>query len=393
MTHEHEDAASVDPYDPFRQARETTGTLDAHEQGISFTMFLRHADLRRIARDYPTFTSATPFRVPIPPEHDIRPTAQLPIESDPPMHTSYRELMEERFSRGAMAMHDTATRLVADTLLDAALANGTMEVVGQLGLPLFLRTLALVLGRPQSDVAQWLTWGTQALAAQTEHGVRGNTDLNRYIDAAVDAAAESPADDFFSELARSSLDGRPLTRDEMRGFANLTFAGGRQTVVYALTNVVHHLARQPTDLRTLADEPHRITVAIEEFLRFMTPITHLGRTATRDVEVAGRDISSGELVSICFASANRDEAAFDAADELHLDRRPNRHVAFGHGPHTCVGAPMARLVLQVALEQLVARCSTLELAEAVPHHETIGDISVRQGYDRLVVRVHPRGRT
>jgi cytochrome P450 len=265
-----------------------------------------------------------------------------------------------------------------------------MEVVGQLGLPLFLRTLAMVLGRPQSDVSQWLTWGTQALAAQTEDGVLGNTDLNGYIDSAVDAAAGSSANDFFSKLARSTVDGRPLTRDEMRGFANLTFAGGRQTVVYSLTNVVHHLARRPADLHMLADDPGRITVAVEEFLRFMTPITHLGRTATREVEVAGRLISPGELVSICFASANRDEAAFEAADQLRLDRRPNRHVAFGHGPHTCVGAPMARLVLQVALEQLVARCSELELTEAVPHHETIGDISVRQGYDRLVVRATSR---
>ena len=103
-----------DPYDPFRPARESTGSLDAEAVGVRFTMFLRHADLRRIARDYPTFTSATPFRVPIPPEHDIRPTAQLPIESDPPMHTSYRKLMEDRFSRSSMARHDQSTRLVAD---------------------------------------------------------------------------------------------------------------------------------------------------------------------------------------------------------------------------------------------------------------------------------------
>jgi cytochrome P450 len=176
----------------------------------------------------------------------------------------------------------------------------------------------------------------------------------------------------------------------MRGFANLTFAGGRQTVVYALTNVVHHLATEPDDLRLLADDPGRIAVAIEEFLRFMTPITHLGRTATCDVEVAGRTVRAGDLVSICFASANRDEAAFDSADELRLDRRPNRHVAFGHGPHTCVGAPMARLVLQIALEQLVERCRVLELDEAVPHHETVGNRPVRQGYDRLVVRTLPR---
>ena len=114
-------------------------------------------------------------------------------------------------------------------------------------------------------------------------------------------------------------------------------------MVYALTNSIRHLAREPDELAYLAADPSRIPSAIEEFLRFMTPITHLGRTATCDVEVgeAGR-VPAGELVSLCFASANRDGAAFEDADQLRLDRRPNRHVAFGHGPHTCVGAPMAR---------------------------------------------------
>jgi hypothetical protein len=288
-----------------------------------------------------------------------------------------------------MAEHDPSIRLVTDALLDAALARGSMEVVTELALPLFLRTLALVLGRPQAEVTQWLTWGTQALAARTDHGGKGNTDLNGYIDAAVDAAIDQPADDFFGDLARASVDGRSLTRDEMRGFANLAFAGGRQTVVYALTNAIHHLAQNPADLRLLVDDPSRIPTAIEEFLRFMTPITHLGRTATCDVEVAGRSIRAGELVSLCFSSANRDELEFEHADRLVLDRRPNRHVAFGHGPHTCVGAPMARHVLVVALERLVERCGELSLEEAVPHDDRIEELVARHGYDHLLVRVAP----
>jgi len=375
-----------DPYDPFLEARERSGTLDLEVGGIAFTMFLRHADLRRIAHDYPMFTSATPFRVPIPPEHDIRPTAQLPIESDPPMHTAYRRLIDARFSRPAMARHEPATRMLADALLDAARSSGSMEVVGEYALPLFLDTLALVLGRPQSEVARWSTWGVQALAARDDD-VGVNTDLNAYIDDAVDDAVAAPGDDLFGDLATASVDGRPLTRDEIRGFANLAFAGGRQTVVYALTNSIRHLAIEPNALAYLAADPSRIPTAIEEFLRFMTPITHLGRTATCDVAVGQHAVRPGELVSLCFASANRDEAAFEDADQLRLDRRPNRHVAFGHGPHTCVGAPMARHVLRVALEQLIARCASLDLVDDVAHDERIGDVEVRVGYDRLVVRL------
>jgi cytochrome P450 len=374
-----------DPYDPFRQAREQSGTIDAEAGGVEFTMFLRHADLRRIAHDYSTFTSATPFRVPIPPEHDIRPTAQLPIESDPPMHTVYRQLIDARFSRPAMIRHEPATRALADTLLDAAISNGSMEVVGHYALPLFLHTLALVLGRPVSEVPRWSTWGVQALAARDDGGAGVNTDLNAYIDDAVDEAIAAPGEDLFGDLATAIVDGRPLTRDEIRGFANLAFAGGRQTVVYALTNSIRHLADEPSALAHLADDPSRIPVAIEEYLRFMTPITHLGRTATCDVSVGDQAVQTGDLVSLCFASANRDEAAFEHADQLRLDRRPNRHVAFGHGPHTCVGAPMARHVLRIALEQLVTRCATLDLIDAVAHDEGIGGHQVRVGYDHLLV--------
>jgi hypothetical protein len=153
-------------------------------------------------------------------------------------------------------------------------------------------------------------------------------------------------------------------------------------VVYALTNSIRHLADEPSALAHLADDPSRIPVAIEEFLRFMTPITHLGRTATCDVSVGDRALQTGDLVSLCFASANRDEAAFEHADQLRLDRRPNRHVAFGHGPHTCVGAPMARHVLRIALEQLVARCAILVLVEAVAHDE-----GIRQEHLNLAGRV------
>ena len=380
-----------DPYDPFRSDREAAGVVDGAVAGVEFTMVLRHADLRAVCRDVDRFTSATPFRVPIPPEHDIRPTAQLPIESDPPLHSAYRRLMDDHFGRAATARHGPAVRAAAADLVAAGAQRGRFDAVAEFALPLFLHSLALVLGRPQSEVARWRTWGTQALAAETEEGSKRNTDLDRYIDDAVDAARRQPGSDFFGHLARGRIDGRQLTRDEMRGFANLAFAGGRQTVVYAITNALHHLATTPSDFTVLADEPERIPQAIEELLRFMTPITHLGRTTTTEVEIAGRTLPAGSLVSICYASANRDAAEFDGADELRLDRRPNRHVAFGHGPHTCVGAPMARLVLTVALEEVLARCASLSLgAVALAHRDDVGVAVAQQGYDVLELVATPR---
>ena len=127
---------TTDPYDPFREARESTGWVDSSVAGTEFTMFLRYDDLRRICREYRSFTSATPFRVPIPPEHDLRPTAQLPIESDPTMHGMYRRLMDAHFSRPATARHAAAIRARADELLEPGVTSGSIEVVGQFTLPL-----------------------------------------------------------------------------------------------------------------------------------------------------------------------------------------------------------------------------------------------------------------
>ena len=350
----------------------------------TFVAFSSYQDVKKILRDYGTFMSATPFRVPIPSEEDLRPTPQLPIESDPPEHTEYRGLMDRHFSRSAAAAKRGDTVLNADVLLDEAVAGGNCELVTEFALPLFLRALALTLGLPQWHVPRWLTWGIQALASQSTPGRPGNVDMNAFIDEVVDSAMTDPGDDFFGHLAKSEVRGRQLTRDELRGFGNLAFAGGRQTTVYALTSAIYHLAEHPQDAEYLRTHPDEIARAIEEFLRWATPIVHLGRTVTEEAEVGGVRLRPGELVSVCYAGANRDPSVFEDADEVKLNRKPNRHVAFGHGPHTCVGAPLARMVLSVGLIRFLARTRSFELAaEPVEHIEHLAGVDYRVGFDRL----------
>jgi len=349
-----------------------------------FVLFLGYDDVKAVLRDYRAFTSATPFRVPIPSEEMLRPTAQLPIESDPPEHTEYRGLMDRHFSRSAIAARQGDTQLIADALVDAATAEGHCELVAEFALPLFLRALAMTLGLPQSHVPRWLTWGIQALASETTPGRPGNVDMNAYIDEVVDSAMTDPGDDFFGHLARSKFQGRGLTRDELRGFGNLAFAGGRQTTVYALTTAIHYLVEHPGDADQLRARPEDVGRAIEEFLRWATPIVHLGRTVTEEAEIGGVRLGPGELVSLCYASANRDPSVFEDPDEVHLTRKPNRHVAFGHGPHTCVGAPLARMVLSVGLTRFLARTRSFGLAgKPVEHIEHLAGVDYRVGFDRL----------
>lgn len=329
-----------------------------------FTVILGYDLVRQAARDWTTFTSATPFRVPIPEESALRPVQQFPIETDPPEHGAYRRLVEHRFSRGAADGHRAELAAIIDRLLTAALTLDEWRVVDHFAIPVVAHAIALTLGRPD-DTDRLVSWGLHVFRDPVTGERRRNDDLDAYLAERVDAALAEPCDDLFGDLARAELDGRRLTRDEILGYGYLVLAGGRDTVIASITGALWHLATNPDVLARLRDDPDAIPTAIEEYLRYLSPLAHIGRTVAAGSEFGGRPMRAGELVSLCFAAANHDPRAFEAPDECRLDRRPNRHVAFGHGPHTCLGAPLARMELQVVLERFVARVARCELL--APH--------------------------
>lgn len=378
-----------DPFDPFRKHRQTKAAVDGRVGDDEFAMVLGYAELKAVARDWSTFTSDAPFRVPIPSEHDVRSVRQLPIETDPPDHTDYRHIVREPFSRStADAIAPDVARVVG-ALLDTALSTGTLEVVRGFALPTQSHALALMLGRSAEEASEWISWGTHVFRDR-EGSPNGHADeLDRFLQRAVDEAVERRGKDFFGLLATATFRGRKLTRDEMLGFANLTFAGGRDTVINSITNSIHHLAQHPAALDELRRRPELVHSATEEFLRYFSPLTHIGRVVATDAEVSGRPVPAGGVVSLCYASANRDEEVFDAADECILDRRPNRHVAFGHGPHTCLGAPLARMVLTVVLDCFATKVSTASVVESAAKIEDLGSMERQVGFERLVLALSP----
>lgn len=325
-----------------------------------FTLILGYEHLKQAARDWTTFTSATPFRVPIPEESSLRPVQQYPIETDPPEHGQYRRLVEPRFSRSAAEQHRPAVTELVDRLLDAALDEGELHVVDRFAIPVVSHAIALTMGRPE-DTDRLVSWGLHVFKDPVSKQRRRNDDLDAYLAERVDAALADPADDVFGDLARAELDGRRLTRDELLGYGYLVLAGGRDTVIASIAGALWYLGRHPDDLAALRADPDRIPAAVEEFLRYLSPLAHIGRTVANDGELGEHEFREGELVSLCFAAANRDPRVFDAPDECRLDRRPNRHVAFGHGPHTCLGAPLARMELAVVLERVLTRVSDMQI--------------------------------
>lgn len=296
----------------------------------------------------------------------------MPIEYDPPEHGALRRLIEPRFSRAAAEEHRPGLTALVETIIGTALDDGELAVVDDLAIPVVSHAIAATLGRPD-DRERLASWGLHVFADPATGQRRRNPDLDDYLASRVDHALAEPGDDLFGDLARASIDGRPLTRDEILGCGYLVLAGGRDTVLASIAGALARLAADPGDLVRLRAEPGTIPTAVEEFVRVLSPLGEIGRTVASPTALGGHDLAEGDLVSLCFAAANRDPSVFDEPDRCRLDRRPNRHLGFGHGPHTCLGAPLARMELTVVLDVF---CRLVEAAtrtdEAASRREETG---------------------
>lgn len=371
--------------DPFRDARRKDGVLPCPFQGESVPMILRHEDLRQSAKDWNTFSSDAPFRVPIPSEEEVRTMRQLPIETDPPEHTEYRALVEPFFKRSKTPEVIAKVDALIAEKLSEALGRESVEIVGDMALPVQSRALTYLLNVPESEADTWINWGVHVFKVTGGEFKRG-TELEDYLQARFDRAEANPGEDFFSALTRASYRGRRLTREEMMGFGNLTFAGGRDTIIHSISSIIAYLGRNPDALEYLREDPKRIIHASEEFFRVFMPLTHIGRVCPADTEVLGVPVKADGRVSLCWASANFDETVFDAPEEVRLDRKPNPHISFGFGTHLCLGAPHARLIVRSLLQALSEKVGGISILEAKEHIEKEARYERANGYESLKVQ-------
>ena len=347
-------------------------------------MILRHADVRRAAKDWQTFSSDAPFRVPIPSEESDRTMRQLPIETDPPLHSEYRALAEPIFLRPREPAMIAAIEALIGQLVADALTRPAFEAVHDFALPLQSRALAVLLNVPANEAETWIGWGTHVF--HDGGGPSQGNALEAYLHQAFDRAEANPGDDFFSVLTRATFRGRRLTREEMMGFGNLAFAGGRDTIIYTVAGILAHLGEHPEALEFLRGDPARLVHAAEEFFRVTMPLTHIGRVCPVETDVHGQRVPPQGRASLGWASANRDETVFPEPDTVKLDRKPNPHLSFGFGPHLCLGAHHARLLVRTLLAECAARLARIEVQEAVPRFER-NPAYVRQvGFEKLVLR-------
>ena len=387
------------PHDPFREARSKDGVLQCPFHGEQIAMILRHADVREAAKDWQKFSSDAPFRVPIPSEEAVRTMRQLPIETNPPEHTEYRALVEPFFQRAKQPDVIAKVEALIDELFTVALARESLEVISEFALPVQSRALTYLLNVPESEADVWIGWGIHVFKVTGGEFKKGNvleTYLHRQFDLAEVQVKErasdalTPDDSLFTALVKATYRGRKLTREEMMGFGNLTFAGGRDTIIYSIANVLAYLGRNPEALAYLRADPRRIVHAGEEFFRVFMPLTHIGRVCPVETDVHGVKVPAGGRASLAWASANLDETVFDAPTEIRLDRKPNPHLSFGFGTHLCLGAPHARLIVRTLLQALCDRVAAVQILHAEPHVEREAAYTRVNGFDVLRLRLAPK---
>ncbi len=373
------------PHDPFREARQKDGILKCPFQGENIPMILRHADVRAAAKNWQTFSSDAPFRVPIPSEEEMRGIRQLPIETNPPEHTEYRRIVEPFFKRAKQPDVIAKVQNLIAQLLDSALSSDSIEIVNEFALPIQSRALTHLLNVPESEAEIYTSWGIHVFHTDQSEG----TPLEDYLSSALDKAEENPGDDLFSALTRATFQDRPLTREEMMGFANLTFAGGRDTIIHTISSIIHHFGKFPADLEKLRENPKALVLAGEEFFRAFMPLTHIGRVCPIETKVLGITVPPDGRVSLGWAAANFDEDVFDDPKEIRLDRKPNPHVSFGFGTHLCLGAPHARLIVRSLLENLISSVAKVTVVDAKSHTENESSFRRENGFDFLRAKFSP----
>jgi cytochrome P450 len=352
------------------------------EHGVKrpFWAIVKHEDIVRISRRPDLHLNAPRLAVfPgfAPPEEDERVARHL-LNMDAPDHGRYRKLAAPHFTPRAIRRLQGEIEVIAADLLDDLARDGetsSVDFVTAVSAPLPLAVLADLLGVPREDWKLMFAWTNAIVGAEDpeyqlgptpEESARvGRESLFAYFLKLAGERREKPRSDIVSVLANASLDGASLPPMELLSYFFLLVVAGNETTRNAMSGGLLALIENPGELEKLRRNPDLVDSAVEEILRWTTPVIQFCRTPVEDFELRGRKIRAGESMCLFYPSANRDEDVFAAPFEFRVDRSPNRHLAFGIGEHFCLGANLARLELRVLFRQLVARLEHIELAGSV----------------------------
>lgn len=349
-----DDAAQAVKWEIFEHGRETCPVARTDGNG-GLWLITRYDDVRRIMEDWETFSSL---------QSPIVPTgvSLCPIDNDPPIQSSARQLLNPLFSRGALAKYEIDMHKAAQQYIDQFVDRGSCEILNEFAGPYIGTVLMMVIF---ADMTPAELDHAQDLALRVAEGATPEmfaelfTMCTEYFNR---AKAKGTSDDgVVSRLINGTFDGRPITQDEAIGALSILTLGGLDTSRAAIGNITYRMATNPGVEERLRD-PAWVRRDFDEFLRLDSPVAAMARVATKDVEINGVQIKKGERVQVRFDSANRDESRFHDATGLVFDEPRTGHAAFGFGVHRCIGSNMARMQIEIAFDELLKRIQNIRLA-------------------------------
>ncbi len=363
--------------------------------GLPFWAVTRYDDIVTVGKHPDQFHNGPRLVIDHKPEepNEFPPTL---IQLDPPKHGIYRKLINKRFTPARLRPLHADIEKIALEIVDSMGSGddeGECDFVEKISAPLPIAVIAWLLGVPESDWKLLFDWTNRIIGAtdpefqvegktSAESAMETMTELFMYFTELVQEKKKNPQDDLTSLFSTLEVDGKPLPEMDVLTFCLIIVVAGNETTRNATTGGMLALIEHRDELRKLQNDPSLMPSAVEEIVRWTSPIIHFGRTATEDFELGGKTIKKGDALALFYPSANRDDSWFDAPFEFRIDRNPNQHLAFGVGEHFCLGAHVARLEMEFAYRHLLPRIDEIELAGPVDrlHSALVG------GVKRLPIR-------
>jgi cholest-4-en-3-one 26-monooxygenase len=374
-----------DPYRAFAWMRRHAPAF--YDEAGDVWGITRYADVRTIGQDPQTFSSA----------QGSRPNTPLPymIDMDAPEHRRRRRLVSAGFTPEAVRIRQPRVRQICDEIIDAVCEKGTCDLVTDIAAPLPLIMIADMLGFPPDDWSQLLEWSDTMLMSQGasdpaafERATSAFIAWDAYVRQQIaERRAKGTTDDLLGALAHGEIDGDRLDDTTLVYEALLILIGGDETSRHVISGGMEVLLRHPSQLEALKADRDLLPGAVEEMLRWVTPIKNMNRNATRDYELHGQTIKAGQNVLLLYPAANRDETVFTDPETFDIRRQPNDHVAFGFGAHLCLGHRLARAEIAGMVDRLLDRLDDLALATDDPLPLRVSNFIV--GYEAMPVCFTP----